>query len=57
MMRMHLKKWARFEVPQGGPHARVVSAVAGGRILNAKTASSQIMGAVVESVWHFTKKP
>jgi len=35
----------------------VVSAVAGGRILNAKTASSQIMGAVVESVWHFTKKP
>jgi xanthine dehydrogenase YagR molybdenum-binding subunit len=30
--------------------ARVVSAVAGGRILNAKTASSQIMGAVIGGI-------
>ncbi len=36
---------------------RVVSAVAGGRILNTKTAHSQIMGSVVgESAWHCTKR-
>jgi len=37
---------------------RVVSAIAGGRILNIKTAHSQIMGSVVwASAWRCTKRP